>query len=73
MNLNKSVLIKDIEIIYNNGQKFNVCLTDESYANVFGCLLDDDTVSVSHSMGRVVLDGIVEQMKMRDECNECAD
>ena len=49
MNLSKSVLIKGMEITYNNGQKFNVCLTDESYANVFGCLLDDDTVSVSYS------------------------
>lgn len=62
-----NAMIKGTEITYNNGQKFIVRLTDESYANVFGCLLDDISVSVSHTR-------VEEQMRDEcDECDECAD
>ena len=44
--------IKDIEITYNSGEKYTVHLADESYANAFGCLLDDDTVSVSYDISK---------------------
>ena len=47
-----------IEISYNNGEKYTAFLVDESYENVIACLLDDDSVSVSHNMGRVVLDSL---------------
>lgn len=36
-----------IEITYDNGEKYTACLAD-SYDNVMACLLDDDSVSVSH-------------------------
>jgi len=40
-----------IEITYNNGEKYTACLAD-SYDNVMACLLDDDSVSVSHGIGK---------------------
>lgn len=42
----------NIEITYNNGEIFTACLTDETYENVMACTLDDDSVSVMHSMAK---------------------
>ena len=42
-----------IEITYNNGEKYIAYLADESYENVIACLMDDTSVSVLHSMGKV--------------------
>ena len=39
-----------IEITYNNGEKYTAYLADESYENVIACLLDDNSVSVLHSI-----------------------
>lgn len=39
----------NIEITYNNGEKFTACLTDKSYENVMACLMDDLSVSIMHS------------------------
>lgn len=41
----------NIEITYNNGEIFTACLTNETYENVMACLMDDNSVSVMHSMG----------------------
>lgn len=41
-----------VEITYNNGYKFTAYLTDESYGNVMACLMDDDSVAITHSMGK---------------------
>lgn len=43
----------NIEITYNNGETFTACLTDKSYENVMACLLDDLSVSITHSIGKV--------------------
>ena len=40
-----------IEITYDNGEKYIVCLADESYENVMACLMDDISVAVMHDMG----------------------
>lgn len=47
-----NAMIKGMEITYNNGEKYTVCITDEAYGNVIGCLLDDISVSLSHDMGK---------------------
>ena len=39
-----------VEITYNSGEKYTAYLADESYENVIACLLDDVSVSVSHSI-----------------------
>ena len=39
-----------IEITYNNGENYTAYIVDESYENVIGCLLDDDSVSVAHGI-----------------------
>ena len=45
----KTFTTSNLTITYNNGEKYTACLADESYDNVIGRLLDDDSVSVSHS------------------------
>lgn len=42
----------NIEITYNNGERFTAYLTDESYENVIACLMDDISVSITHSIGK---------------------
>lgn len=39
-----------IEITYNNGEKYTASIANETYENVVACLLDDLSVSVSHSI-----------------------
>lgn len=41
-----------VEITYNNGETFTACITDKSYENVMACLLDDVSVSITHSMAK---------------------
>lgn len=41
-----------IEITYNNGETFTAYLADETYENVMACVLDDVSVSITHSMGK---------------------
>lgn len=42
-----------LEITYNNGEKFTAYISDETYENVMACLLDDLSVSITQSMGKV--------------------
>ena len=42
-----------IQITYNNGEEYIAYLADESYDNVITCLMDDISVSVLHSIGKV--------------------
>lgn len=42
-----------IKITYNNGEEYIAYLADESYDNVITCLMDDISVSVLHSIGKV--------------------
>lgn len=39
-----------IEITYSNGEKYTAFLANETHENVVACLLDDISVSVSHSI-----------------------
>ena len=39
-----------VEITYNNGEKYTAFIANETYENVIACLLDDISVSVSHSI-----------------------
>ena len=41
-----------IEITYNNGEKFTAYIADETYKKIMACLLDDNSVSVLHNMGK---------------------
>lgn len=39
-----------IKITYKSGEKYTASIANETYENVVACLLDDISVSVSHSI-----------------------